>query len=450
VSVFFRIFRTFWFLILLGSLLIMLVLPISREPRMVLFERPRELPIAKIQECAALAVQKSAQGFHGGQGPECFNGYLLTSNGSGAAMGGVRLPYGESELLEWARNRISPMVMATIDETVVAVRTDPAVNTSPLYVARLPYPGTRRAKTKFGFAMLLRFIAFSAIAALVLSLYFTRPITLLSEATQAFGTGDLRVRLKPALTKRRDEIGRVSRGFNEMAERIESLVLQQKTFLAHAAHELGSPLTRLNIALALCKRRLDSTKAPELKRIEDESEQLNALVQQLLLFARLESGNEMDQNRTSFFVSRVLTAAVENARFEGEHQGKMVTFAREEPFAIEGYPDLLQRAFDNVLRNALRFARVITVESRVDDARDVGLVDIYDDGPGIPEGMEETIFEPFQRVSDSDGSAETKGAGLGLAIARQTVLANGGTISAHKSPMGGLMVRYEFPLRRGN
>ncbi|MBW8748947.1 MAG: hypothetical protein JF584_15545 [Acidobacteria bacterium] len=110
----------------------------------------------------------------------------------------------------------------------------------------------------------------------------------------------------------------------------------------------------------------------------------------------------------------------------------------------------MQRAFDNVIRNALRFARVITVESRVDDARDVGLVEIYDDGPGIPEGMEETIFEPFQRVSDSDGSAETKGAGLGLAIARQTVLANGGTISAHKSPMGGLMVRYEFPLRRGN
>jgi len=278
--------------------------------------------------------------------------------------------------------------------------------------------------------------------------YVVRPLTRLNTVAEKFGRGDLKARIDAPLATRKDELGDLARTFNGMAERIESLISRYKDFLAHASHELGSPLTRLNIALALARRKASGDLEQEHERISQESDRLNSLVQEMLLLARLESGNEVNKEPSLFDVRAVIEEAHENANFESHQLGKVVTLDGLDGFTVRGYPILLHRAIDNVLRNALRFAKSrvsIQVISFERDAIRVGVIVIRDDGPGIASGQEEAIFEPFLTLSRSE-DVVGGGSGLGLAIARQAVLANGGKITAHASTEGGLTVKIELLL----
>jgi two-component system sensor histidine kinase CpxA len=233
-----------------------------------------------------------------------------------------------------------------------------------------------------------------------------------------------------------------------MAGKIEILVADYKHFLAHVSHELGSPLTRVNMALALARRKADPLLEPELDRIGYETDHLNSLVQELLLLARLESGNELDRQSSSFNVGLVVEEACADANFEAGQIGKSVIFRKQEKFRVTGHRELLRRALDNVLRNGLRFARdagSIQVDTfyRLEDK--IGVISIHDDGPGIRPNQEEVIFEPFVTLPNG-GSSVTGGSGLGLAIARQAVLANGGKIYAQNAEVGGLTVTIELPV----
>jgi two-component system sensor histidine kinase CpxA len=204
----------------------------------------------------------------------------------------------------------------------------------------------------------------------------------------------------------------------------------------------------LNIALALARRKAGDDLEQEHDRISQEADRLNSLVHEMLLLARLESGNEVNKEPLAFDVRAVVEEAHENAMFESGQLRKIVTINSIEGFVVRGYPVLLQRAIDNVLRNALRFAqRHVSIQvsrSRMGAAH-VGVIVIRDDGPGIGPGQEEAIFEPFLTLSGSELSGVGGGSGLGLAIARQAVLANGGRISAHGSAEGGLIVEIELP-----
>jgi two-component system sensor histidine kinase CpxA len=294
--------------------------------------------------------------------------------------------------------------------------------------------------------MFTRLTAISGLFALLATAYFARPISRLSHTAEQFGAGDLKARTDPSLAKRNDELGELGRTFDQMAERIESLVVRYKSFLAHAAHELGSPLTRLNLALALARRKGGPQLQPELDRIALEADRLNILVQELLLLARLESGNELSRNPVSFDVGSLVEEACEDARFEAEQVYKTVAIVKEETFWVCGHPDLLSRAVDNLLRNALRFARN---HGRVEvsyfrNGSGIGVIAVHDDGPGVPAGQEESIFEPFVTLPGKQDQA-TAGSGLGLAIARRAVSANGGRIYAQSSSGIGLAVIIEIP-----
>jgi two-component system sensor histidine kinase CpxA len=288
----------------------------------------------------------------------------------------------------------------------------------------------------------------SGILCYLLTLYFGRPLTRLGEMAEALGGGDLRSRIDDSLVKRKDEFGDLARSFNRMAGRIETLVADYKHFLAHVSHELGSPLTRVNMALALARRKADPLLEPELDRIGYETDHLSSLVQELLLLARLESGNELDRQTSPFNVGLVVEEACADANFEAGQIGKSVVFRQREKFQVTGHRELLRRALDNVLRNGLRFARdagSIQVDTfyRLEDK--IGVISIHDDGPGIRPNQEEVIFEPFVSLPNG-GSSVTGGSGLGLAIARQAVLANGGKIYAQNAEPGGLTVTIELPV----
>jgi len=294
----------------------------------------------------------------------------------------------------------------------------------------------------------VRLVFISGLLSLLVAAYFVRPITRLSQMAAAFGGGDLKARVNPSLEKRRDELGDLGRTFNNMAERIESLVDRYKSFLAHASHELGSPLTRLNIALALAKRKSGKELEQEHARIGQEADRLNCLVQELLLLARLDSGNELSRKPIVFDIAAVVQEASENAVFDGQQIKKTVIIINLESFRVSGYPDILLRALDNVLRNGLRFAEhqvTIQVSCVIKATSKMGIILIEDDAPGVPEGSEEAIFEPFITVADESSADTLRGSGLGLAIARQAAIANGGRIFARRRVSGGLVVVIEVP-----
>jgi two-component system sensor histidine kinase CpxA len=283
-----------------------------------------------------------------------------------------------------------------------------------------------------------------------LAAYFVRPITQLSRVADQFGAGEFKARVPASLSKRKDELGELGRTFDRMAIQIESLVDGYKKFLAHASHELGSPLTRLNLTLALAKRKAQPNLEQDLGRIGTEANKLNHIVQELLLLARLESGNELNRRTSSFKIADIVEGVCADARVEAEQLSKTIGFSRSETFDLCGYPELLRRAIDNVVRNAIRFARLqgrVEVSYFSQPDTELGIVQIRDDGPGVAPGHFDAIFEPFFRGPLQENEVDPAGSGLGLAIARQAVLANGGTIQAIASEVNwGLTIEIRLPL----
>src|SRR4029077_19933163 len=125
-----------------------------------------------------------------------------------------------------------------------------------------------------------------------LALYLTAPISKLREATQKLAGGDLQTRVASRVVRRRDELADLARDFDEMAERIESLITSQQRLSRDVSHELRSPLARLNVALEIAKQKANPETQPVLDRIETESQRLNDMIGRLLTIARLESGAE--------------------------------------------------------------------------------------------------------------------------------------------------------------
>jgi len=175
-------------------------------------------------------------------------------------------------------------------------------------------------------------------------------------------------------------------------------------------------------------------------------------VKELLLLARLKSGNELTRQTTSFSIASVLNEACADARFEATDVGKFIEFENCEDFEVKGHPELLRRALDNVLRNGLRFARekgVLKVDLIRRPSEPVGTITIQDDAPGVEADQQDIIFDPFVTLANRV-TGESEGSGLGLAIARQAILANRGNVSARNGVTGGLVIYIELPIAEKN
>jgi len=281
----------------------------------------------------------------------------------------------------------------------------------------------------------------SAVTCLVLTRYFVDPIRRLQRSTESFGQGNLGSRPDTSLLYRKDELGDLSRTIGQMSTRIATLLSSQKNFLIQVSHELGSPLSRLNVALALARRKAGPAVIPELNRIQGDTSEISSMVQQLLRLARLESGLEQEEEEI-YSLHELLQQVCFDNQFTAEQASKQVHLLSSPEVNMRGYRELLKRALDNILRNAIRFTpeggRVeVDVLSR---PHDVVLIQVRDSGVGVQEDKLDTIFEPFVRAS-----ADRSGAGLGLAIARQAVHANRGTIRARNRVEGGLLIEISLP-----
>jgi two-component system, OmpR family, sensor histidine kinase CpxA len=308
-------------------------------------------------------------------------------------------------------------------------------------------PTSRLLRLRFWFNLAIALLS-TALVCLGLSLYLTRPVTQLQASAKRLASGDLSARADPLATVRGDELGNLARDFDVMASQIQLLMTAQRRFVADVSHELGAPLTRMHLALALLRRRLMGMSGGELERLGRETDRLSSLVKQLLLLAGLEAGSCPEESLAPVSMQSLCASIIEDANFEAAHANCLVTGSRQD-ITLLAYPQLLRRAIDNVLRNAIRYAppgTEIVLGCKAEATLQHVILEILDSGPGVPESMLADIFRPFFRTAPGR-ERKSGGTGLGLAIAAEAIRLHDGTITAKNRKSGGLQVTITLPLK---
>ena len=271
----------------------------------------------------------------------------------------------------------------------------------------------------------------------------TDPLRKLKKATDSFARGNLDTRVSKLVGCRKDEIGEVGLAFNHMAERISLLVSNQQRLFRDISHELRTPLARQQIALELLARKLPDTEHQSLHRIEREIERMNALIDQVLTLLRLEQ-NDQSPTIETYDLSHLLCKLIQDAQFEAQSKDQ-VHLQQPDNNLLTGQPELVSRAVENILRNAMRYTpKNAGVFLQVDNYKDTVVIRIEDEGEGVPEDSLKHLFEPFYRV-ESSRNQQNGGYGVGMAIAEQAIRAQGGTIEAINRVTGGLRVDITLP-----
>jgi two-component system, OmpR family, sensor histidine kinase CpxA len=279
-----------------------------------------------------------------------------------------------------------------------------------------------------------------------LTLYLTAPILRLRVVAQQIAAGELSVRADPRMELRKDELGDLVRDFNRMADKTEHLISSQRQLLYDVSHELRSPLARMNVAQDILRGRVRGD--PALDRIGIDLQRLNEMIGRLLTVAKLEATSTL-QTPVHVDLSELVSSVVSDADFEAQERGSRVDIVQAANLAVQGDPNLLRSAIENVLRNAVRFTRTgtaveVALRTNKVTSTDEAIISIRDYGPGVPEQELANIFRPFYRVTDAR-SRDSVGVGLGLAIAERVVRLHGGRIQAMNDTNGGLRVEMTFP-----
>lgn len=237
-----------------------------------------------------------------------------------------------------------------------------------------------------------------------------------------------------------DEVARLATTMNAMLDRLQSAHDSQRRFVADASHELRSPLAMLRAALDVAVADVGATSWRDLSGSMDaEAERMSHLVDDLLLLAKAdESGLRLSV--TEVDLDDLITAEVRRLRTGTSLQVE----AHVVPVRVVGDPARLAQAIRNLTDNAARFAHVrVQLHLRSDGGAACVMVD--DDGPGIPGGERERVFDRFVRL-DASRDRSSGGSGLGLAIVKTIVSGHAGTVSAADSPLGGARLTLTLPL----
>ena len=257
----------------------------------------------------------------------------------------------------------------------------------------------------------------------------TRALRQAVQATGEIARGNFNVRLNP---DRHDELGALGDSINRMAARLDALVNGQRKFLADIAHELGSPVGRLQLGSAILEDRVPEDLMPTVRDVQEEVQQMSELLGELLVFTKAGM-----QAREAAIQPVVLRDAM-NEALRREAIDRSIPIDIPPEMIVGGDANLLVKVLSNILRNAVRYAGE-TAEIRV-VARDAPngkiTVEIADDGPGVPEESLARLGEPFYRP-DAARSRELGGTGLGLSIVRDSIEAMAGRVTfANREPRG--------------
>jgi two-component system osmolarity sensor histidine kinase EnvZ len=252
-----------------------------------------------------------------------------------------------------------------------------------------------------------------------------RAIRRLAKAAEAFGMGRDTGPIKP---EGASEVRQAAAAFNRMQERIRRFLVQRTEMLAGVSHDLRTPLTRLRLALAMLPA--DETLRQDVAEMTADVAEMDRMIGGYLAFARGEGQEQAEPVD--------LTAVLEEVAAGARRAGARVVLDVPEHLTLPLRADAVRRAITNLVDNARRHARNVTLAASTMGARNVQ-VTVDDDGPGIPPDRRESVFRAFE-------SGAAGGTGLGLTIARDIVRAHGGDILLEDSPLGGLRARIRLPV----
>jgi len=265
------------------------------------------------------------------------------------------------------------------------------------------------------------------------------PIRKIATSIALFGQGNLSVRVD---TDRDDEIGQLGNSFNEMAERLERLIVSERRLLSDISHELRSPLARLKFAMKLARTSSDSSAAIE--RIERDVDRIASLVADIVEINVVEDDPAL-QDKREICVRDILEEVLHDCSMEAEIRGCAIKLNGNVCGAVQGNPELLRRAVENVLRNGIRYSpEKSSIELSLSENEAEATIAIRDFGPGVPDQSLTRIFDPFFRVEEARNT-NGGGSGLGLSIAKRAVHLHRGSITAENATPG-LRITITIPL----
>lgn len=368
--------------------------------------------------------------------PRMTRGHIYVTDAEG------REVLGRDQALRELIGRGTPM-----DETVFE---DPDGRPYAVYTVNRAPPSTILAPGPEGTA--LRLAAAALISALIsyfLARSLATPLEALRRASRKIAAGDLATRVSRSMPARQDEIGQLAADFDAMAVRLEAMQIANRRLLQDVSHELRSPLARLSVALEIARKKGAGHIESEIERISLESERLETLVNDVLGLLR-ESSDATSRLDEDIELNDLLTDLVDVVNYEVPEGKPGLAWTPAEPCVLHGDRELLWRAVENLLRNALRHTdpeRGVRLTLEPARKKSNVLITVRDFGEGVPEAELEKIFEPFYRVQESRDRG-SGGHGLGLSIAANAVHRHGGTIEARNAPDGGLVVQISLPAAR--
>jgi two-component system sensor histidine kinase CpxA len=292
---------------------------------------------------------------------------------------------------------------------------------------------------------LLMLLTISFLSCWLLAKTFTKPLIAIQKASEDIGEGKLTTRITK-FDQRSDEFGTLARSFNQMAEQLENNITAHQRLLGDVSHELRSPLTRLQLAVALAEKNIgnDVEQQKHLNRCETEVERLDEMIADVLTLSRLE------HNQTAFVaddtdLSALLTQVVNDCQYFATSKGVTIALKAQKNCVLLADSKLLSSAISNVINNAVKYSpndTVVTVE--LSPQKEQLILSISDQGCGVPNDMIEKLFTPFFRVADARDRS-SGGTGLGLAIAQQAIVFHQGEIIAQNQESSGLRVTITLP-----
>jgi len=324
---------------------------------------------------------------------------------------------------------------------LTAEYTSPKTGDTFLLIYRIPHPDLEawhRESLLMPISALVIALVVLTLFSLMVTLSITRPLSRLRGAVHDLGQTTYQQNSLAQLADRRDEFGVLARDFNRMGARLQSMIGSQRQLLRDVSHELRSPLARLRIALALAERAEPEQREKLWPRLTRECDRLEALISEILVLARVDAEQATAE---PVDLPALLNAVRKDALVAAPEQSVALQIASG--VTLQGWPTMIERAVDNLLRNALRFNPADQpIVLSASTAGERVCLSVRDHGPGVlPEHLAQ-LGEPFFRAPGQTAA----GHGLGLAIARRAAERHGGTLRLENHPEGGFVATLDLPV----
>ncbi|MFQ3276964.1 MAG: two-component system sensor histidine kinase CpxA [Colwellia sp.] len=293
---------------------------------------------------------------------------------------------------------------------------------------------------------LIMLLLVSFLSCWLLAKSFTKPLIAIQKASESIGKGKLTTRITE-FSQRSDEFGALARSFNQMAEQLENNITAHQRLLGDVSHELRSPLTRLQLAVALAEKNIGNNieQQKHLSRCEAEVDRLDQMIADVLTLSKLE------HNHNTFItddidIKYLIEQVVNDCQYFANSKAVTISFKSEVNCLLLADSKLLASAISNIINNAVKYSpnnQIVTVE--LSQQNEQIILSVLDNGPGVPNEMIDKLFIPFFRVADGR-ERSSGGTGLGLAIAKQAIIFHQGKIIVQNQVSSGLKVIMTLPI----